>query len=211
VPRIWSRRTTPTYLLPNDPSANGEWTQNSPLRRAGRHRRPHPRGGLDQRARGAAVEGLARPAGACGSLRQDRAATTGFASVQVSCGHGPPRRPPAYGRPVVVCASDARMQKRTTSPTRGDAAGSARQAFRDVNERMRHAMAVQPSGDVDRDFAAGMLPHHVGAVEMAPVELRYGRDPEMRRLAEAIVAAQEDEIALMREWLARGSCRRSSY
>jgi uncharacterized protein (DUF305 family) len=58
---------------------------------------------------------------------------------------------------------------------------------------MHHAMAVPPSGDVDRDFAAGMLAHHVGAVEMAQVELRFGRDPEMRRLAEAIVAAQEEE------------------
>jgi uncharacterized protein (DUF305 family) len=70
---------------------------------------------------------------------------------------------------------------------------------------MHTAMAVAPSGDVDRDFAAGMLPHHVGAVEMAQVELKFGRDPEMRRLAEAILAAQDEEISLMRDWLARHS------
>lgn len=81
----------------------------------------------------------------------------------------------------------------------------ATEAFRACNERMHRGMAVAPSGDVDRDFAAGMLPHHVGAVEMAQVELQFGRDPEMRRLAEAIVTAQEGEITLMREWLARHS------
>ncbi len=76
------------------------------------------------------------------------------------------------------------------------------EALRAANDRMHQAMAVAPSGDVDRDFAAGMLAHHVGAVEMAQVELRYGRDPDLRRLAEAIIAAQQDEIAMMREWLA---------
>ncbi len=77
------------------------------------------------------------------------------------------------------------------------------EALQQVNDRMHRAMALAPSGEVDRDFAAGMLAHHVGAVEMAQVELRYGRDPELRRLAEAIIAAQEPEIAQMREWLAR--------
>ena len=77
----------------------------------------------------------------------------------------------------------------------------ATEAFRVGNERMHHGMAVEPSGDVDRDFAAAMLAHHEGAVDMARVELRYGRDPDLRRLAEAIVVAQEEEITMMRNWL----------
>jgi uncharacterized protein (DUF305 family) len=75
-------------------------------------------------------------------------------------------------------------------------------ALEEANDRMHRAMAVAPSGDIDRDFAAGMLAHHEGAVDMARVELRHGRDPDLRRLAEAIIAAQEQEIAMMRDWLA---------
>ena len=90
----------------------------------------------------------------------------------------------------------------TPLPNASPEYAEATEAFRAVNDRMHHAMTVPPSGSVDRDFAAGMLPHHVGAVEMAKVELQFGRDPEMRRLAEAIVAAQKEDITLLREWLA---------
>lgn len=71
-----------------------------------------------------------------------------------------------------------------------------------VMDVMHRDMAVAPSGDADVDFARGMIPHHVGAVAMAQVELRHGRDPEMRRLARRIVASQEPEIMEMRRWLA---------
>ena len=68
--------------------------------------------------------------------------------------------------------------------------------------KMMADMAVKPSGDVDRDFVAMMVPHHQGAIDMARVELKYGRDPDLRRLARNIVKAQEDEIRLMQRWQA---------
>jgi len=64
--------------------------------------------------------------------------------------------------------------------------------------RMMTGMEVSPSGDVDRDFAAMMIPHHQGAIDMAKAELRYGHNEQLRRLAQEIVVAQQQEIAVMR-------------
>ena len=84
------------------------------------------------------------------------------------------------------------------------APGPADRAMMAGMQRMSHAMDAAPmTGDPDRDFVAMMMPHHRGAIDMARVELQYGKDPEMRRLARAIVAAQDDEIAEMRRWQAR--------
>ena len=67
---------------------------------------------------------------------------------------------------------------------------------------MHRAMAdVAPSGDPDRDFARSMIPHHQGAIDMALIELRHGRDERLRRLAQAIIVEQGQEIAYMRTLL----------
>jgi uncharacterized protein (DUF305 family) len=60
------------------------------------------------------------------------------------------------------------------------------------------AMAVGPSGDADRDFVALMIPHHEGAIAMAQAELRYGKNEQLRRMAQEIVVTQQQEIAAMR-------------
>ena len=64
--------------------------------------------------------------------------------------------------------------------------------------RMMADMAVAPSGDVDHDFLAMMIPHHQGAIDMAKAVLRYGKDEQVRRIAQGIVVEQEQEIAVMR-------------
>jgi uncharacterized protein (DUF305 family) len=72
---------------------------------------------------------------------------------------------------------------------------------------MHRDMDIRYSGNADRDFIAGMIAHHQGAIDMARVVLAYGSDPEVKRLANEIIAAQEKEISWMREWLARQPAR----
>ena len=76
-------------------------------------------------------------------------------------------------------------------------------AYAAAMNTMMKTMMVEPSGDADRDFVRMMLPHHQGAVDMAQVELKYGRDPELLKLARAVTDAQTKEMAAMREWLSK--------
>lgn len=88
----------------------------------------------------------------------------------------------------------------TTGQPQGDT-GPSSQAFQSVNTKMHEAMAISFTGNADVDFVRGMVPHHQGAIDMAKIELAFGKDPEIRKLAEGIIKAQEDEIALMNAWL----------
>jgi hypothetical protein len=64
--------------------------------------------------------------------------------------------------------------------------------------KMMDGMTVKPTGDVDADFIAMMIPHHQGAIHMAQAELRYGRNEQLRRIAQEIIVEQQQEIAAMR-------------
>jgi len=67
--------------------------------------------------------------------------------------------------------------------------------------RMMVGMEIKPSGDVDQDFAAMMIPHHQGAMDMAQAELRHGHNEQLRRIAQEIIVDQQQEIAAMRQAL----------
>jgi len=87
--------------------------------------------------------------------------------------------------------------------TRPDGSNPEIKAFSEANEKMHAAMNSPLTGNADWDFALNMIPHHQGAIDMARAELRYGADPEMRKLAKSVIAAQEKEIALMKLWQQR--------
>jgi hypothetical protein len=79
---------------------------------------------------------------------------------------------------------------------------SSEQPFLSENDaamnKMMADMTIKPTGNVDRDFVAMMVPHHQGAVEMAKAELKYGRNEQLRRLAQEIVVTQQQEVTVMR-------------
>ena len=91
---------------------------------------------------------------------------------------------------------------------RSASAGHADAAFLDQTNaamtKMMADMGVAPTGDVDRDFVATMVPHHRGAIDMAIAELRFGRNVRLRRIASEIIVTQKDEIVAMRRALSVG-------
>jgi uncharacterized protein (DUF305 family) len=82
------------------------------------------------------------------------------------------------------------------------AADAAESQFIAANEeamaKMMSDMTVAPTGDIERDFVAMMVPHHQGAIDMARILLRYGKNEQLKRLAQEIIVTQQEEIAAMR-------------
>jgi hypothetical protein len=102
----------------------------------------------------------------------------------------------AIALPPVVLAHEAHHGE---TPA---AQGAKEAAFMKENEaamtKMMNDMAAPPTGDVDRDFVAMMTPHHQGAIDMAVIELRYGTNEQLRRIAQEIIVDQMQEIAAMK-------------
>ena len=107
----------------------------------------------------------------------------------------------AAGAVFIASAHDGSPPEQDICTTTGVAA-TAEVPFLAENDaamkKMMNDMAVKPTGDVDADFVAMMVPHHQGAIDMAIAVLRYGRNAQIRRLAQEIIVTQQQEIAAMR-------------
>ncbi|TGP23952.1 MULTISPECIES: DUF305 domain-containing protein [unclassified Mesorhizobium] len=75
--------------------------------------------------------------------------------------------------------------------------------YKAAMDKMHTDMMLNYTGNADVDFVRGMIPHHQGAIDMAKVVIANGKDPEIRKLAEGVVKAQEAEIKEMQDWLAK--------
>ncbi len=112
--------------------------------------------------------------------------------------------PPSQQQPGGDGGHGAHGAQGAADGPRGDR-GPSSLAFHGINQQMHEGMSIAFTGNTDADFVNGMIPHHQGAVDMAKVVLAFGKDPEIRKLAEAIIQAQESEIAMMRAWLKRNA------
>lgn len=117
-------------------------------------------------------------------------------------------------RPLITCVAAISIVAFADACAAADSqANPGEAAFLAQNDaamnKMMKGMAVAPSGDVDKDFVAMMVPHHQGAIEMAQAVLRYGHNEQLRRIAQEIIVDQQQEIAAMR--LALGQPLPPSY
>lgn len=104
--------------------------------------------------------------------------------------------------PVYAGAVDhSTMHHATPKLSKVLAKNPAVKAYVAANKTMHKYMDICYTGDADVDFVEGMIPHHQGAIDMAEVVLKYGKDEQLKALAQRIIVAQEAEIGMMKAWI----------
>jgi hypothetical protein len=100
-----------------------------------------------------------------------------------------------FAAPLIALSHEVHSQSQR--PAASDEAAFLKENEAAMN-KMMNDMAAKPTGDIDRDFVAMMTPHHQGAIDMAVIELRYGKNETLKRLAQEIIVDQMQEIDAMK-------------
>lgn len=104
------------------------------------------------------------------------------------------------GAPAHAQAGTKHGDMHMSMPSAAPASAST-EAYQAGMQRMHTDMDIAYTGNADVDFARAMIPHHRGAIDMAKTELQYGKDPELRKLAQEVIDSQEKEVAFLKTWL----------
>ena len=169
---------------PGDAQAQASPTTGSP--QVQMNTMPAPQGATPGMAGGMMGQGSQRPGGMMSGMGQN---------MMMNCPMMQSGMPGMMGRGAGPVPSGG---------ARGDQ-GVASLAMNAVNERMHREMTIEYTGNVDADFVRNMISHHQGAIDMAKIEAAFGKDPKIRELAQTVIKAQEDEVSMMKSWLAANS------
>jgi uncharacterized protein (DUF305 family) len=114
---------------------------------------------------------------------------------------------------LAACSEQSAPGNTTTDPAHTsmshDAMATPNAGDSDATRGFKRSMAAMMTdapaytGDADVDFMQQMRVHHVAAVAMARTELAHGKDAQARALAQAVIDAQQKEIAQIDAWLRR--------
>ena len=108
------------------------------------------------------------------------------------------------GLAIVTLAAALASTSALAQMHKSDGEMNAGKAYMGAHQKMMTDMnGMKPTADADKDFALMMIPHHQGAIDMAEVELKHGKDPELRKMAQKIIDDQKKEIADFKRWLSQ--------
>lgn len=103
---------------------------------------------------------------------------------------------------IAAIAIAALMASAAVSPVWAQSGSSpAAKGYMDAMSKMQASMPKDHTGDADKDFARMMIPHHQGAIDMAKVEVQYGKNPKMKEMAQKIIKESESGISELRKEL----------
>lgn len=127
------------------------------------------------------------------------AATAIAATAVIAQTKSNPTTPPAAGMDMGAM----KPAKKATPDGKAATASGASDEMMKAMDGMRGRMPKSMSGNADRDFMQMMIPHHQGAIDMARIELKHGKDASVKAMARKIIKDQEREIAQMKSMLAK--------